>query len=372
MTLARTRLLLGISGVGATVVAAVAALWLDLPTRLFSSDPTAPLASTVAAALLGPVAWTVAMLPLDLVGGTVAVRRRPGRSAWVLGWCRGVLVQLLMLALSGTALVLAARQLDVAGTIAMAAAGALLVLARLDDLARLGAALRLRPTSGPQRRLDAAGLGETATIVAVHDEAFVGGYAGLFRSRLLVPASWFALPESVTNALLTRRRVAEGRPRRRGMLAACAWVALGAAVVALSLGAPTSTAGLVEFSAGMTLWSFLGVLVLPTPSRRAVLAVDAAAAQEVPHGAVREAIATLDRWQDDEPERDAWIETIFHPVPSRSVRERALVMGGTPTAGAWRVARLALPSALTSWSLLGRAVHCNLGRPALWWMLPGD
>jgi len=372
MTLARTRLLLGVFAVGATVVCAATVLWLDLPSRHFSTDSAAPLMRTVVMALLGPLVWVVAMVPLDLLGGLVAVRRRPGPAAWILAWARGVMVQLVVLLLSGAGLVFAARHFGVAGTVAMALVGAGLTLARLDDLARLGAALRLRPTSGPQRRLDAAGLGEAATIVATHDEAFVGGHAGLLRSRLLVPASWFSLPESVTEALLARRRVAEGAMRRLGVLSAIAWIGLGAAVTALGVGAPTSTAGLVEFAAGMTLWSFLGVLVLPTPSRHAVLAVDAAAAREVDPAALQEAIATLDRWQDDEPERDAWIEAIFHPVPSRSARGRALACGGMERGGAWRVARLALPAGLAGWSLLGRAVHCNLGRPALWWMLPGD
>lgn len=372
MTLARARLLLGVSAVGATVLLSVAVLWLDVPTRLVSSDPTAPLWITVMGALVGPLGWTLVMLPFDVLGGLVAVRRRPGLAVWVVGWVRGVVVQFVMLSLSGAGLVLAARHLGVAGTIAIAAGGAVLILARLDDLARLGAALRLRPTSGPQRRLNAAGLGETAIIVSTPDEAFVGGHAGLFRSRLLVPASWFSLPDSVTLALLARRRVAEGAMRRLGVLAAIAWIGLGAAATALGVGAPTSAAGLLEFGAGMTLWSFLGVLVLPTPSRRAVLAVDAAAAREVEPGVLTDAIATLDRWQDDEPERDAWIEAIFHPVPSRAARFRALARGGVQTEGAWRVARLALPAGLASWSLLGRAVHCNLGRPALWWMLPGD
>lgn len=372
MTLARARLLLGVSAVGATVLLSAAALWFDLPTRHFSGDPFAPLVETVGTALLGPMLWMVVMLPLDILGGLVAVRRRPGVAAWSVGWLRGVLVQLLVLALGGVGLVVAARRFGVAGTIAMVACGAVVVLARLDDLARLGASLRLRPTSGPQRRLDAAGLGETATIVSAPDEAFVGGYGGLWRSRLLVPASWFSLPESETVALLARRRVAEGEARRRGVLSAVAWITVGGAVTACSVGAPASVAGLVEFAAGMTLWSFLGVLLLPTPSRRAVLAVDAAAAREIDHAALHAAIDTLDRWQDDEPERDAWIEAIFHPVPSRSARARALAIGGVQGAGAWRVARLALPAGLASWSLLGRAVHCNIGRPALWWMLPGD
>ena len=77
-------------------------------------------------------------------------------------------------------------------------------------------------------------------------------------------------------------------------------------------------------SSAMTLWAFLGVLMLPTPSRASVIAVDLAAAAEVGELPMRMAIERLDRWEDDKP-----------------VRSRAIV-------------------------------HCNVGRPALWVMLPGD
>jgi hypothetical protein len=374
MTLARTRLLLGITAVGATVVAAAVALFLDVPSRFLSTDASLPLGGALQMALWGPSLWTLGMLPLDLLGGLVAVRHRPGVMDWVGAWVRGVLVQLGVLSLSGALLLSAARAGGTTGTILAVALGAGMVLGSLDRLARLGAALRLRPTSGPQRRLDASGLMEQATVVDTPDEAFVGGYGGVLRSRLLVPSSWFTLPEATTAALLARRRLAEGAPRRRGSLAAIGWVTAGAGVTCLSLAPPTSAAALVEFSLGMTLWSFLGVLVLPTPSRRAVYALDRRAAQELTPQALGEAITVLDRWQDDEPERSGWNERIFHPVPARTARLAALAVVDAPPNGGsfWRLARLALPSALPAWSLLGRAVHCNLGRPTLWWMLPGD
>jgi hypothetical protein len=100
---------------------------------------------------------------------------------------------------------------------------------------------------------------------------------------------------------------------------------------------------------------------------------DRAAAVRLGAAVTGAAIARLDRWQDDEAERSAGVETIFHPVPSRGNRERALAQGGAVRfGGAHQLTRLTLYSSLASLSLLGRVVHCNIGRPELWAVYPGD
>jgi len=130
----------------------------------------------------------------------------------------------------------------------------------------------------------------------------------------------------------------------------------------------------VAMMAWFTLWSFLGVLVLPSLSRPAVLAADAFASRTHDPALVGETISMLDQWQDDEPERDARVETVFHPVPSRGARLRALAVSSTSASSpaAWHATRMML---YLSWAGLGglaRAVHCNVGRPPVWVMLPGD
>jgi hypothetical protein len=143
---------------------------------------------------------------------------------------------------------------------------------------------------------------------------------------------------------------------------------------------PTTAAGLVSTVAGMTLWSFVGALVLPTRSRAAVYAADSAAARQVGAGAVRAAVVALDRWQDDEAERRPVVEAVFHPVPSRGRRVRRLAeqerpgsyADAAPALPAHQVARHALYLAWGALSPLARAVHCNVGRPALWVVWPGD
>ena len=87
------------------------------------------------------------------------------------------------------------------------------------------------------------------------------------------------------------------------------------------------------------------------------------------------AMARLDSFQDDEPERSRWVEAIFHPVPSVANRTSVTSAGEVTKMErpiAWHAARMTL---FMSWACMGtlvRAVHCNVGRPELWVMLPTD
>jgi hypothetical protein len=91
--------------------------------------------------------------------------------------------------------------------------------------------------------------------------------------------------------------------------------------------------------------------------------------QGVPLETLHQTLSTLDRLQDDEPQRTALIETNFHPVPSVENR-RSESSSGFPIA--WHAARMTLYVSWACMGLLVRAVHCNVGRPELWVMLPTD
>jgi len=114
----------------------------------------------------------------------------------------------------------------------------------------------------------------------------------------------------------------------------------------------------------------LGLLVLPTVSRQATYGIDRNVIRRgVPSELLVAMLRKLDQLQDDEPSRPTVIETIFHPVPSIENRNISSDVG-SPIA--WHAARMML---FLSWSCLGllaRAVHCNVGRPELWIMLPTD
>ena len=63
---------------------------------------------------------------------------------------------------------------------------------------------------------------------------------------------------------------------RRGRLLALAFTVSGIIIAAITVGSSqlASAQGIVNFSLIFTLWSFLGLLTLPTPSRRGVAEVD--------------------------------------------------------------------------------------------------
>jgi len=134
-----------------------------------------------------------------------------------------------------------------------------------------------------------------------------------------------------------------------------------------------SVAELVGTALGFTLWIFVGLLLLPSPSRAATFRADEAIARDdETRRAWSETLATLDRMQDDEPERSPGLGSVFHPVPSAERRRRALERRRSARPLAWNLARISLYLSNAGLSLLPRAVHCNVGRPELWVFLPCD
>lgn len=370
MTYARARLLVGITGVGIWVVAAVAFLAAGGPSALPGPDADFSDQAAALAAVLG--VYVVVSLPFDALGGYVLPRRFgrscPDRDAWVLAWARGVLVQAVVMVLAVLAVIAAGRAGGFGAAIAVVA-----VLAQLIGVARVPLA-RMVADLGPERRM-ASGAGGAAgsdvVLMAADDPGFTGGIGG-FGGRVVIPEAWtHELGGDLDVEIARRRSVAYG-PYWYGLLLAATWTVGGVAIaIALPGGGVQSVGQVVAVGAWFTLWSFIGLLVLPSVSRPGVMAADAAAAADYPSDRVARVIRTLDGLQDDEPDRPDSIEVIFHPIPSA---ERRIARLGSPRPGLrpWHVARMALPMSWCMLGLLGRAVHCNAGRPELWVMLPSD
>lgn len=380
MTYARGRLLLGISGVGTAVLIATALLAFDIPARTLSTSGEQPLPQAVASLVLLLLLGVAAFFPFDVFGGAIVVRDRTPVPVFLARWLRGVAVQFVVLVCSATTLMVAAR---LGGTIAAVTAFLALQLALAAlraPMMRLIASFNDVPKTDRLRKLagQAGIVADRIDVLASTDEGFVGGWSGIAPRRLVFPARWLELPDDALVATLRRRRIiAESGAHLRGVLGAITWNTLGVALVLALSGADLgSAAGMVTLAAGMTLWAFLGVLVLPTPSRAAVHAVDVAAAREVGAAVMQDAIERLDRWQDDEPKRSKRVEAIFHPVPSRFSREAKLAAAtqqdGVKGYHAHHLARHALWLGWATLSPISRAVHCNVGRTSLWAMLPGD
>jgi hypothetical protein len=206
------------------------------------------------------------------------------------------------------------------------------------------------------------------------DPSFVGGIVGLpGRDRTMLSAAWHE--ETARVQRVRREAVRSSGSRTLGIVVAALFDLVGLAVVLFATSASASSvAGLAMVSLWMTLWSFLGLLVLPSLSRRAVLAADrAAASRGIDRAELTRVLRRLDAEQEDEPQRGRLVETVFHPVPSLEGRLAALgAVQGPELPQPWNAARAALFLSWASLGLLSRAVHCNCGRPALWVLLPGD
>ncbi len=394
MTYARARLWLGISGVGFWVIVATSILTLDHSPSMLGGGDLADCAGLVGL-------YIVLSLPFDFLGGFHLPRRfgRPvaGLTSYALAWLRGAIVHGLVMLGTGLGLIAAARSAGAVGVVAVAGLVMILLVGLQGWVARLvgglkGVTVNLAPALAVMKKWGVEA--PRVAVVRATDPAFSGGWSGLPGvERLLIPANWvekggagtgesrlpYLTAEELAAQLTRRVGVLRTGSRRRGLVIALGWNLIGVLIAVLTSGladaaGESGLAGwlLLRFAAIFTLWSFVGLLILPSLSRPGVYAADRfALAQGVSAEQIARVAGIIDRAQDDEPARPGGVETIFHPLPSLNNRLAAIEAGsGGP--GAWQAARLAL---FTSWGalgLLGRAVHCNSGRPELWVFLPAD
>jgi hypothetical protein len=358
-TYARARLRLGIASVGTLVVLSAVLLVLDVPDDLLP-DSMSWAVSDVAWLVLLVGLYVGLSAPFDLLGGLV-LPRRYGRpvvaEGFVRMWARGAAVHGLCLLVVALVLLAAGR----AGGDGAALAAALVLMAGL-----LAAQVRLAGLVGGVRR-DGDGL-------SASDPSFVGGIVGLpGRGRTILSAAWDG--ETAGVQLVRREALRRSGARTLGVVAAALFDLVGLGVVLFATpAAVTSVAGIATVSLWMTVWSFLGLLVLPSLSRRAVIAADrSAVSRGIDPADLTAVLRRLDAEQEDEPRRGRLVETVFHPVPSLEGRIAALAARrGPELPQPWNTARTALFLSWASLGLLSRAVHCNCGRPALWVLFPGD
>ncbi|MDX2152388.1 MAG: hypothetical protein SFV54_16740 [Bryobacteraceae bacterium] len=376
MTYARARLWVGVSGVGTIVTASSAALAFGLPSYLPTND--------VAALSLVLGVYAAISFPFDLAGGYLLPcghgRMCRTLPAFLWTWLRGAVVHALCLGACGAILLGAGRAAGFPGAFFAALALMVALLAVQLPLSQvIGGLHPAAPDLAGVRRLLAqwrTPMPPNVTVVAGIDTGFVGGLAGLpGRERLVLPHFWIHhLPAESVAVQMTRRAAAlSSGSRFRGVLLGIGWNLTGFAVASFLPGSGVSDAkGLVTLALWFTLWSFLGLLTLPSLSRPGVFEVDRhAAASGAPAAVLVRSLTEFDQLQDDEPKRAPAIEAIFHPIPSVASR-RAHLETNDSARGCWQGARTAL---YLSWACLGflsRAVHCNAGRPELWVLFPGD
>jgi len=370
---ARARLWLGITGVGTFVTLAALALAGGLPERL---GPAGGLGGEVLTLLAFVLLYALLHLPFDLLGGYALPRRHwrehPDLPVYLRRLARGAGAHAGVLFALAALILLAARVGGLAGVIAVGVAAPVALLGARTAVARLYASIE--PSGAGSTRDDDAERPPTR-FLSSNDEGFTGGVSGILSPRrILLPERWKReLSERGLRIAEQRRRLAVSSGAwRRGRIAALLFTWGGVVVSAMLVGgdALAHAYGVIEFSLFFTLWSFLGLLTLPTLSRAGVAEVDAKLrAAHADDDEIDAVIGRLDWLQDDEPQRSALVESIFHPIPSvnRRVEGRS---SGLPAC--WDAARTTVYLSAAGLGLLGRAVHCNSGRPALWAYLPVD
>jgi len=373
----RARLWLGISAVGTIVTASALALALGIPRR--AAELVEPSLADQILLLVAFLAIYAAMhIPFDVLGGYLLPKRfgRPYRSpaSFAATLLRGAAVHSLMLALIGLCLLLAARGYGVPGAIIAGILASVALLAVRDPLSRCMAPLR--KAVAECEPLDLRGRSLRVECIASQDQGFTGGINGVFRPRsVILPELWTTVLGAAAFEVVRRRRrlaVLTGSWFRGRVLAlGFTWTGIAGAALLVGREDIGSARGVIEMSLVYTLWSFLGLLVLPTLSRAGVAEVDGGVRQSGIHGPlVDETIRKLDSLQDAEPERPTMVELVFHPIPS--VRTRVEGPRSRHVRGFLDAARSAVFLSAGGLGLLGRAVHCNCGRPALWVYLPSE
>ena len=364
MSYARARLYLGSSNVGMWTVVSSVLLLFGVPERIFRTSPAASWADVtqLAAAIL---VYAAVQGAFDLFGGYFLPkeygRYTPPLPKFVAHWFRGAALHGALLLVVGLLLLNAAR---------LGGFGGVLVVFLLLNAGLVAGQLGLARLVG--------GLGvvrrEGVILLRSPYPHLTGGVVGVRKEVVALPEAWAErFGKGAFELLLKRRRALVARGSRRyGLIAALLWNLLGFGLAYAAAGGTLSVAGLVSFSLWSTLWAFLGVLTLPTLSRRAVFQADALALEGGGDRAqLGELIVRLDKDQDDEAGRDPAVETIFHPIPASTRRLERLDLP-PPRLASWHVARTSLYLSWANLNLLSRAVHCNVGRPEVWVFLPSD
>ncbi len=328
----RQRLAVGVVGIGLLVVGTPLLAATDAArsaARDLAVGP-APVGGALVAAALA-VLVSLILLPIDWAGG-VAVERRfgmggdgwwrsflPGVAGWVAACAAGGLI-------AGTATVAGGAWWAVAaGLLAVA----MPVAATAADAAARRAAL---PATAAEREAIGASLrplGVAAPAIAFtrgEERAVDGGWAG---STLLLSASCRPLAGSDVLACLVVRELGHRRrrDRARGIAAGTAWAAAAAPLTAVAWSPAPGDTGVVvlTLAATATVWSWIGLLVLPTLGRRQVIAADRA---WIEAGGSTETLRRTIRFLADRnlgsPTLPVWVERIFHPVPSVATRLAAI------------------------------------------------
>ncbi len=379
-----SRRLLGICYVGTIVTVSILVILSGAAVHWFGTTDSSS-AQWFANVLSFVGAYELCGLPFDLVG--FQIERAFGKTRetvvdYCIHWCKAVFKHALVFLGCIFALTSAAHLAGLFGVAISSSVLAILFVWKQGEITRYMSQVQFEEPSQEIRGKFVQNRVNTVNIYVVRspEAGITGGIVGLPGAEsLIIPEQWLdKLSENMLWAEITRRNSAiSSGSRKRGVICAVLFTVIGALVscvctkfwLDLSL---QSSAGLVDTSLFFTLWSFLGLLILPSLNQKGVVEVDQKAVEKgVSRELLLETILEIDKGMENEPERSDAVQFVFHPIPTPK-RRMAALDSGVKTKGAWHVARYAIFLSITGLGLLGRAVHCNAGKPDLWCMLPAD
>jgi hypothetical protein len=151
----------------------------------------------------------------------------------------------------------------------------------------------------------------------------------------------------------------------------CNTVFFGLALVAHGASV-SSVADVVSVFLYFLMFSFAGLLLLPSFNRRSVFLLDGHVAAESDASMLCNAISTVDEMTEQDASRSSAAESVFQPIPCPARRVAALHHPPSRGTGTWNVATTTLFLSRAFGGPLSRAVHCNVGRPELWAIPPTE
>ncbi|CAN5156166.1 hypothetical protein BH11CYA1_BH11CYA1_07430 [soil metagenome] len=383
---ARARRWLGISYVGTIVTTCSLLLIFSLPQKLFASSQNL---QTIALDLVFAIlVFSLCSLPFDIAGYKIECyfdRSKQSFSAFLSDLLRASLAHGVVLLAMALAVAGAYHYGSLAGLLSVSITISLVLICTQFHFARLYGGSNFSVQRLPKNFVPGSKFAvkmPVILLVQVAERCFSGGIVGWPGSEsIVIPKRWTSefSEDELSVELLRRSSIIASGGRLRGILLAIGFTNLGILFAALLarfafLLAPDSTAGLIVFSCLFTLWSFVGLLVMPYFSHIGVYEADnLALASGVSKELLLATVSKIDSDLEGEAVRSVTVDTIFHPVPTIDFRLRALEHAeGQSPKGAWQTARYAVFLSVVGVGLLGRAVHCNAGKPSLWAILPAD
>ena len=390
MTYARARLWLGVSCIGTLVLIASFSLILNIPAAILATqENTFP--NFVRDMAVFVSLFFLIIAPFDLLGG-FAFPREFQRDApknlfhFFIAYLRGALTQMIVFCLVA---VILTQSFSLLGYMGVALASLFLGFLFIQFQATMSfivSGVKYLPT----KNLDAK-CSCPVVFAKSKDTSFTGGMTGsLWKPKIIIPQHWKEILTSrELDVIIARREFAINSSSRTGGVVTALMILCVGTVFSFYMTSsfnnidPRSSAGYASSMLWNILWSFLGLLIFPTLSRRGSLFVDQNFAlqkdasdetnsdDENLQDVLNSALKKIEQFSDDESKRPRWVERIFHPIPARFSRNK-VKMSFSFLNYSWQCLRTYLYLSWVVCGLTSRAVHCNLGKPDLWVYLPSD